>query len=822
MNIEQYKETYKYNKTSKMMQQYLDIKFAHMDSLLLFRMGDFYELFYDDAVIASKILNIVLTRRSKNDENEIPMCGIPHHALENYLNKLIEQNYRIAICDQLETPIEAKKRDGNKALVSRNVTRIITPGTVLEESILNSGIPNYLASLYISKDDAAICYCDISTSQIFVILIEHKNIINELARINPKEILLSEKHHHSDISNNIVQILRQRIYHQVDSCFSYNKCLKIILDFYKIHDIKAIGEISSSEIIALGSLLEYLSVTQKTTMPILPLPQIIGTGFMFIDSMTRRNLEITTNLQGTLKGSLKEAIDHTITKSGSRLLHQFLSNPLTNLNEINQRLYITNFFYKSPDIVKKIRELLVKTNDIERLITRINNNRSDARDLLSLKDTMDIALNIKKEFLNKYGVFLDDNIEKLSRYLSGDDEVCDLIKQTVRLDAPLTLLDGGFIKHDYHPKVAELYNLINNGKSYIEKLKLQYRNETQIENLKILHNNLLGLFIEISSKNTAKMLDSKFIHKQTMGTSIRYVTEELRKLESDMVNAKTLVISLEQEIYKDICREILKKSGKLILLGNVLSQLDVFCNFAYIAYEFNYILPILSNDKIFEIEEGRHTIVENSLHRDSKIFVHNNCNLSKHNIWLLTGPNMAGKSTFLRQNALIALLAQIGSFVPAKMAKIGIIDKIFSRIGSSDDLMRGQSTFMMEMLETSAILSQATDRSLIILDEIGRGTSTYDGVSIAWSVLEHIHDKIKARCLFATHYHELSKLSDNLMRLKNYTIAIEESNDHILFLHSIIEGSANKSYGLHVAKLAGLPESVIKRANEILGKLEAN
>lgn len=849
MQIDQYRKAHQYEQTTRMMQQYLDIKFTHRDCLLLFRMGDFYELFFDDAVIASKALNITLTKRGKSDSKEavadqnmelsvefesrkmsVPMCGIPYHALETYLNKLIAQNYRIAICDQLETPEEAKKRDGYKALVKRDVTRIITPGTILEESLLTCNVPNYLASLAIIKDKASICYVDISTREIFVTEIHYtKNyteIVNEIARISPNELILSEKFKSSEIVNNINNLPNQKIYYQVDSCFAYTKCLKIILDFYNINNIKAVGEISDSQISAIGSILEYLLLTQKRNMPALPLPRIINrNNFMIIDSSTRRSLEITSSLHGSNHGSLLSIIDHTITKSGSRLLYQLLSNPLTNIDEINNRLNITDFFYNNQPLVENIKNLLKKTSDLERLITRISMNRSDAPDLLSIKSTLENATNIKAEFLTHCGFRLPPYIDQLTGPLSIDNELLVLLNDAIKEDAPLGLADGGFIKHSYHPKIAELYNLINNGKAYIEKLKNSYRCETKIDNLKISHNNVLGLFIEVTLKNSEKIIDSKFIHRQTTSNSARYSTLELQKLESDMVNAKSLVIGLEQELYKDVCRQIIDQSTSLIYTANALSFLDVFCNFAYIARNFGYTKPELTQNQNFEILQGRHPVVQSSLSSSGKSFVSNDCNLSKNNmalIWLLTGPNMSGKSTFLRQNALIALLAQIGSFVPAEKAKIGIIDKIFSRIGSSDDLSRGQSTFMMEMLETSAIIAQATPSSLIILDEIGRGTSTYDGVSIAWSVLEYIHNKIKARCLFATHYHELTQLSDSLENLQNYTIAIEETKDQILFLHHIVEGSADKSYGIHVASLAGLPELVIKRANEILNKLEKN
>ncbi|MCC8368464.1 MAG: DNA mismatch repair protein MutS [Rickettsia endosymbiont of Oxypoda opaca] len=824
MNIQDFKQKYNYDAATKMMQQYLDIKFAHLDCLLLFRMGDFYEMFYEDAILASGVLGIALTKRGKNGEEDISMCGVPHHALETYLTKLIEENYNVAICDQLETPEEAKKRNGYKAVVSRNVTRIITPGTIIEESLISASEPNYLASLALhkNKDLAAICYIDLSISQISVINIAADEVLNELARLKPKEILLSENLRSSELAGNISKQLGLRITYQVDSFFAFNKCQKIILDFYKIKDVKAIGEISDQQVSSIGSILEYLSLTQKEHTPHLPLPKIVNLSqHMTIDFATRRNLEIVANLSGNVKGSLLSTIDRTVTKPGSRLLYNFLSSPLTNITKINHRLNITEFFYSNLEIAAAIRGVLKKTGDIERCLTRITMNRSTGRDLLNIKYTLDAALQIKGIFFSHYGLNLPPFIEKITKTLAGDEELYTLIDESIKEDAPNNLNDGGIIKPEYHPRVKELHDLIDNGKSHIEKLKEQYRRETGIDSLKISHNNVIGLFIDITTKNINKITDSKFIHRQTTANSARYTTPDLQRLESDLVNAKSLAISLEQELYADICRQIVDKTVFLRMLASSLSGLDVFCNFAHIADEYNYVKPEFTEDQSFEIIKGRHPVIEQALLRDSKSFVSNDCSLAEDKrIWLITGPNMAGKSTFLRQNAIITIIAQIGCFVPASRAKIGIVDKIFSRIGAADDLLKGQSTFMAEMLETSAILAQSTKNSLIILDEVGRGTSTYDGVSIAWSVLEYIHDKLKCRCLFATHYHELTIMNNFLPALQNYTIAIEESGKDVLFLHNIIEGAADKSYGIHVAAIAGLPASVINRANQILAKFE--
>jgi DNA mismatch repair protein MutS len=594
-------------------------------------------------------------------------------------------------------------------------------------------------------------------------------------------------------------------------------------NFYGIASIESIGSVSNLQVRSIGSVLEYISLTQKQNLPIFELPKIINTkSTMHIDASARRNLEIVTNLSGHKRGSLLDVIDHTTTKPGSRLLHKFLSSPLADMRLINSRLEITEFFYKSEGLTEELRKLLRSSGDLEKCLSRVSMNRSSPRDLLTIQTTLEIALEIKGIFLQHFGLQVPVYIEPLVTPLSGDEELSGVIKSAIKEDAPANLMDGEIIKPEYHPKVAELDHLIKDSRSIIDKLKERYKNETGIDGLKISHNNVIGLFIEVTAKNSSKIIDPQFIHRQTTVNAARYTTLELQKLESEMVNAKSLKVSLEKELYQEICELVIKKLPNLKALSNALALIDVFTNFAYIALEYGYTKPLLTEGEDLVIESGRHPVVERSLKiKAESSFVSNNSSLScEKRVWLITGPNMSGKSTFLRQNALISILAQIGSFVPAKYAKIGVIDKIFSRIGAGDDLLKNQSTFMVEMIETSAILAQATAKSLIILDEIGRGTSTYDGVAIAWSVLEHIHDKIRSRCLFATHYHELTNMADFLPALDNYTVAIDEKDGEILFLHRIIKGAADKSYGIHVAELAGLPGSVISRANELLAKLE--
>jgi DNA mismatch repair protein MutS len=804
-----------------MMKQYIAIKEQHKDCLLLFRMGDFYELFFNDAVQAAGILGIALTKRG-----DTPMCGIPYHALENYLPKLTDENLKIAICEQLESPEEAKRRHGHKAVVKRDVVRIITPGTIIEESLLDEKNPNYLASIVREKNNFGICFIDLSTRAIYVTGTDQINLPSELAKISPKEILLSEK---MQLDSEIVYIFseyRSKIFYQVDSNFDYAKCNKRICDLYKIASTEILGALSKAQISAVGSILEYLSITQKANIPDLPFPRIIDQSeYMQIDAGTRRNLEIAKTLNGNYKNSLLSIIDECVTKAGSRLLYEYISNPLANSIKINHRLDITEYFYRNIDLVNKIRSVLKNISDIDRALSRIAMKRAFPRDLLAIKYAISYALSIKEL------LFLERADENIYQNLICDEEIFAVIDSAIFEDAPVNCLNGGVIKPSYHPKIAELSELIHQSSQLVEKLQSSYRSETGIDNLKISHNNIFGFFIEVSAKASPKMVGEKFIHKQTLANSVRYVTTELKELESKIVNANAFLVALEQEIFANICSQIMQKSHEISLMSKNLSEIDVFSSFARLSRERSYIRPIISNSTEFEIKDGRHPIVEISLKASGNSFVPNDCNLSEisemHNenssiIYLITGPNMAGKSTFLRQNALITIIAQIGCFVPAKFARIGVVDKLFSRIGAADDLSKGQSTFMVEMIETATILLQSTKRSLIILDEVGRGTSTYDGVSIAWSVLEYMHNQIGARALFATHYHELVELENSLPNLKNYTIKISENNGKVIFMHKIVPGAADKSYGIHVAELAGLPKIVTRRAKQILQKLEKN
>jgi DNA mismatch repair protein MutS len=819
ITLDEFRKAYRYNEATQILQQYLDIKFEYQDCLIMFRLGDFYELFYDDAVIISKFLGLTLTKRANKDTN-VPMCGVPFHAINTYLPRLIEEGYKIAICEQLESPEEAKKRGGHKAVVNRDVVRVITQGTLFEENLLQNN-PNYLMSLVCKDKTAALCYIDISTSEFNLLKIDSSSILSEITRINPKEILVA--HNLPQEIKYLISSYQNRLVFQVDSYFAENKCKRSIQDYYNISNISSLGEISELEVKSLGSVLQYLQLTQKNNLPKLAFPKILNSAnLMMIDAATRRGLEIVCNNVGSVKGSLFDAINKTNTKSGSRLLYKMLTSPLTDIAEIQFRHNLIDLFKNYSDLNLAIRSLLKKLGDTERVLSRIGMKRSNPKDLVDLKEAIEVTAKIKQLITNEIGFIYPDELEKLARNFISHDELCEIIEQTIATDSFGNVGEIGYIKSSYHPRIQELSALIEDSNSITNHLRAKYAKETGIDTLKICHNNILGMFIEVTAKQASKVDNQIFIHRQTTLNNIRFTTPELQKLESEIVNAKSALIALEKEIFISICAKVLEELQSLSQMIEGLSMLDVITSLAYLAKEKNYIKPDMTLDSSFIIEDGRHPVVENSLKALHESFVANNCDLSSGQNWIITGPNMSGKSTFLRQNAIISILAQAGCFVPASYAKIGIIDKLFSRIGASDDLSKGQSTFMVEMTETSAILAQATSKSLIILDEVGRGTSTYDGVSIAWSALEYIHETIRCRTLFATHYHELAQLEDRLANIKNYHISTKEVGNKLLFLHKINPGAADKSYGINVAQLAGLPDAVINRAKQILCELETD
>lgn len=812
--ISEFKVKYNYAASSKMTRQYLDIKFEHQDTILFFRVGDFYELFFEDAIETASLLGITLTARSKG-EDKIPMCGVPHSSLDAYLHKLVDHGLRVAICDQLETPEEAKKR-GNQEIVRREVVQIVTQGTITEESILDTESSNYLLSIVEELDSAphvaAISYLDLSTFEFGVLELPFIEISSELVRLNPKEILASKELAESDMLAPYKRIVTSRNH--------YEEAPEVLTKQYGLNNISE-GDTPLTRLqqCAAETIISYIALTQKRNLPNLPYPKITKReDYMLLDSSSLLGLEILRNQSGGKKHTLLAGINHTVTKHGARLLAQYLSKPLVNKVAIDKRLDITEFFYNNHTIADKIRKALKGSGDIERLLARVASNKARPQDLLGLKKALEAWKNIKSSIghsgLGNYADKISVSHEIWGDHDSHNDELLQLLTQAIKEDCANVINDGGYINPSYHPKLLELSNMLEDNSGLIEKMRNKYKQATGIENLKIAHNNILGLFIEVSSKYASKMTDPRFIHRGTTANAVRFTTEGLRQVESDMVNAKTLAIALEQEIFEQICGKILMHSKVLREMAARMAELDVFCSLAYTANTYGYVKPEITDDLGFVIKEGRHIIAERSL--DAGFFTPNDCNLSpEQRLWLITGPNMAGKSTFLRQNALIAILAQVGSFVPASHARIGIVDKLFSRIGAGDDMSKGQSTFMIEMLEVALILNSATKRSLVILDEVGRGTSTHDGLAIAQSCLEYIHNNIGCRSLFATHYHELIGLSETLKDLRNHSTSVDEADGKILFLHKIIEGGADKSYGIHVAELAGLPSVVVERAKNI-------
>ena len=801
-----------------MMKQYLAIKSEHQNAIVFYRMGDFYEMFFEDAIIAAPILGIALTKRGQ----DIPMCGIPFHSCDAYIAKLIRADHKVAICEQLETPEEAKKR-GAKSIVKREVIRIITSGTITEDNLLGGNASNFLVSIAALKDEISIAWVDISTGEFHTSLSSYAALSNDLSRINPKEILISDKLYSQENTGLILSDWRRIITIQANNLFEFSKAEHKIKQYYNVIGSEAFGIYSPSQLIACGAILEYIELTQKTTKLKISHPKSVNNAlFMSIDATTRSSLEINRNVSGERKGSLLSLIDKTKTSSGSRLIAQYISAPLIDVEAINNRLNLVEFFIDNSQLTESITASLSHIGDVERSLARFSFNRAGPKDLQVIRQSLQTSDLISSNFAYFEGE-LSINLQNHLTNLSGFDNILTELNNALGDNLPMLARDGGFIKSGYNPRLDQLTELKNNSKHQLQNLKQKYIQETGISTLKINHNNVLGYFIDITPQHAGKMNDTAFIHRQTLASSVRYTSIELRTLESELLNVSTNILRIELELYEKLVNQVLEKSETLSLFAYSIAVLDTSISLSILAVENNYCRPLIDNSTAFYIEKGRHPIIETALNRQKQEFTPNNCNLqTDKNLWLITGPNMAGKSTYLRQNALIAILAQIGSFVPAKSAHFGVIDKIFSRVGAADDLARGRSTFMVEMVETANILNNATEKSLIILDEIGRGTSTYDGVSIASACLEYIHNNLKSRALFATHYHELTTLSTQLSSLVCYSMQIKEWQNKVIFMHKIIPGVADKSYGIHVADLAGLPKSVILRAQTILKTLEQN
>ncbi|WHQ47020.1 MAG: DNA mismatch repair protein MutS [Candidatus Midichloria sp.] len=815
MNNSIFKEL-EYNAITPMMQQYLSIKSQHRDQLLFYRMGDFYELFFEDAVIAAPILDIALTKRGQQDGQNIPMCGVPFHAAAIYLQKLIKKGFSVAICEQLETPQEAKKRS-YKAVVRREVVRIITPGTLMEDALLSPKNNNYLAAITSFKDDIAVAWVEISTGEFNVSTINESAISALLSNLSPQEVIVDDIMLKDEQIRDALSVLNFVI-PKPHSLFDLKRTQARLLNFFKINSLTGFDHFALQEIAAAGCLLEYIQYTQKHSLPYLSkLKKINQDKFLLIDPTTKKHLEIEKNILGGKNNSLLEVIDKTVTATGARLLSRQLNFPLIDEKTINQRLSAVEVFFNNEGLRASLRKIMSNFPDIERALSRIYSRRCTPKDLNSIKEGVYISnqvaelLQCNKESLNDY---LDSKLPQLALF----HDLIEKLKEALNPELPISIKDGGYIRPGYSPQLDNLINFKSNINLKIGELRDQYRFETGINNLKIQKNNVIGYFVEVTSSNNNKINSDKFIHRQSLGNVTRYITEDLKKLENELLVCDEKAMQLEASIFEELCELAIAKADSIVLSAVTIARLDFLASMAELAKQNNYVKPIVNYGGNFIIKGGRHPVVELLMPKGQ--FTNNDCILdANNNFWLITGPNMAGKSTFLRQNAIIAIMAQIGSFVPASEAHIGIVDKIFSRIGSGDNISSGQSTFMAEMLETAYILNNATKNSLVILDEIGRGTSTYDGLSIAWSVIEYLHNVNQSKVLFATHYHELNSLEETLPLLKCYNVLAQEWDGKIVFLHKVAEGRANKSYGIHVAELSGMPKEVIKRACEILQQL---
>ena len=817
-----------------MMEQYLEIKAANPGLLLFYRMGDFYELFFEDAEIASRALGITLTKRGKHQGADIPMCGVPVERSDDYLHRLIAAGHRVAVCEQTEDPAEARRR-GNKSVVRRDVVRLVTPGTLTEDTLLDAKANNYLLALARAQassggDRFALAWIDISTAEFMVTECGAGELGATLARINPNEVIVSDAlHGDPDLS----ALLRElpSVTPLTRDVFDSATAERRLCDYFAVATMDGLSAMSRLEATAAAAAVTYIDRTQIGQRPPLSPPSREASGStMAVDPATRANLELTRTLAGERRGSLLDAIDLTMTAAGSRLLAQRLAAPLTDTAAITRRLDAVAAFTSDSPARDDIRTILRTAPDMSRALARLSVGRGGPRDLAGLRDGMLAA----DQALARLEAFSDPPADIAAAMQSLQRPSRDLTRElgdALSENLPLMKREGGFVREGYESALDEARKLRDDSRLIVAAMQARYAEETGVKTLKIRHNNVLGYFVEVTAQHGDRLmsapLNSTFIHRQTLAGQVRFTTSELGEIEARIANAGDRALGLELEIFDRLAEMAIQNGDELRNAAHAFAQLDVAASLAKLAIDENYTRPEVDTSLSFAVEGGRHPVVEQALKRAGHPFIANACDLSpipsqtSGQIWLLTGPNMAGKSTFLRQNALIALMAQTGSFVPARRARIGIIDRLFSRVGAADDLARGRSTFMVEMVETAIILNQASERALVILDEIGRGTATFDGLSIAWATIEHLHEANKCRGLFATHYHELTALSAKLPRLFNATVRVKEWHGEVVFLHEVLPGAADRSYGIQVAKLAGLPPSVIARAKSVLAKLEA-
>ena len=833
------------------MAQFLEIKAANPDSLLWYRMGDFYELFFEDAVVASAALGIVLTKRGRHQGVEIPMCGVPIHRADEYLQRLIRQGYRVAVCEQLEDPAEAKKR-GSKAVVKRDVVRLVTPGTLTEDTLLDAKSRNYLTALFRAPGSGevgalhltamyALASLDISTGEMETGEVTGPDLPGELVRLSPGEIITTDGVLADSELKRWIDIAGAATTPVPSASFDSLAGERGLKSQLGVTELGGFGGFSRSELAAVGALLRYIDLTQIGKKPVIRPPRRMGDGgVLVIDAASRSSLELTRSSSGDKAGSLLAAIDRTVTAAGARELSQRLASPLRDVAAIEHRLNAVSFLVAEAALRDALRERLRGAPDIARAVTRLAFGRGGPRDLGALRDGLEAAATCAG-LINKAGAAmgLPQELERVVRNLSAaNPDLSADLQAALADDLPHLKRDGGYVRTGYREALDAARRLKDDSRQVIATLEARYIEQTGVKTLKIRHNNILGYFIEVTALNakalTTPPLNEFFRHRQSMANAMRFATVELSEIEGRIASAAERALALEDEVFHELTSAIAQSEQGLSAVAAALAEIDHLAALAELAVTENYVRPDISETGGFEIRGGRHPVVELAL-RQSKAgaFIENDCILgldaakptgfdeeTTARIWLVTGPNMAGKSTFLRQNALFVVLAQMGSFVPARVARIGVVDRLFSRVGASDDLARGRSTFMVEMVETAGILNQATERSLVILDEIGRGTATFDGLSIAWATVEYLHDVAKCRALFATHYHEMTALAGRLKDVGNVTMDVKEWQDEIVFLHKVRPGAADRSYGIQVAKLAGIPQPVIERARQVLELLE--
>lgn len=806
---------------SPMMQRYLETKEEYKDCILFYRLGDFYEMFFEDAITASRELELTLTGKDCGQEERAPMCGIPHHAAEIYVSRLINKGYKVAICEQLEDP------KTTKGIVKRGVIRVVTPGTLVESNMLEERKNNYIMSIYKTGIYFGISICDISTGEFYSAEIKDNNnfpiLLDEIARYTPSELVINSMMANClDEMNKIKERFENVYITKFNDKFFSEELNNVNLRFNVVDNNERKIENLAEKKLALSSinaLVQYIEDTQKTSLDHINKITIYNLSkYMALDINARRNLEITEKMRDkSKKGTLLWVLDKTSTSMGGRLLRRWLNDPLVDVDEINRRLNAVKELKDDIILRGEVIENLKKVYDIERLAGKMAYGNANARDMVTLKNSLFKLPEVKQILKNCKSDLLKGLYEKLDEL----QDIYQLIEKSIVEDPPMTIKDGGIIKLGYDEEIDKLKTAQTEGKTWLVQLEAEEKEKTGIKNLKIGFNKVFGYFIEVT-KSYLDQVPDRFIRKQTLTNAERYITEDLKNLENQILGAEEKVINLEYNAFVEIREEISKNVTRLQTTSEVISSLDVLTSFAQVAEDFNYCMPVVDSSGTIDIKNGRHPVIEKIL--GEGIFVENDTFLDKgdNRLSIITGPNMAGKSTYMRQVALITLMAQCGSFVPAESANIGVVDKIFTRVGASDDLSMGQSTFMVEMMEVATILKEATPNSLVILDEIGRGTSTYDGLSIAWAVAEYIADKQKcgAKTLFATHYHELTELENKIEGIKNYSIAVKEKGEDIIFLRKIVRGGTDESYGIHVARLAGVPKVVTQKANEILRSLE--